>query len=52
MRYKVFLIAIVSRKCHAPTLSKRHWYEFQNGKPIRNRIIDPIWKDKTWQDMT
>ena len=37
----------MSRKWHAPTLSKTNWYEFKNGKPISNRI-DPTWIAKIW----
>ena len=36
----------MSQKWNAPTLSTTNWYEFKNGKPCRNRIIDTIWKVK------
>lgn len=42
MPYEVFLIAM-SPKWHAPILSKTNWYEFENSKTTKNKIIDPVW---------
>ena len=36
----------------AAILSKTDWYELENRKTIKNKIIDPIWKVKIYDGGT